>query len=42
MRKDLMQIRSDPNYCQYKEGIDLVPIFHSTEDFVDRYLIAHP
>lgn len=28
MRKDLLQIRSDPNYCPNKEGIDLVPIFH--------------
>jgi hypothetical protein len=38
MRKDLLQIRSDPNYCQTREGIDFVPIFMtSTEDFVDRY-----
>lgn len=38
MRKDLLQIRSDPNYYQNLEGIDLAPIFmSSTEDFVDRY-----
>jgi hypothetical protein len=43
MRKDLLQIRSDPNYCQTREGIDLFPIFHDLHrGFCRSILIAHP